>query len=140
MVQAKRLRITVENKSYDVTVEFLDEGGCGGDGVATAVARSAAVVPAAVVTAPSASSAPVASTPTASGEAKAGGVVSPMAGVVAKILVNKGERVSAGQDLVILEAMKMETPISAVAAGVVDDILVRCGDSVLEEQLLLRIV
>ena len=50
-----------------------------------------------------------------------------MAGVVARILVPVGERVTAGQDLVVLEAMKMEIPLVAPVAGVVSQLLVAEG-------------
>ena len=43
-------------------------------------------------------------------------VVASMAGNVWKILVSEGEEVKAGQDVVILESMKMEIPIAAEEA------------------------
>lgn len=42
-----------------------------------------------------------------------------MAGTVWKIVVSEGEQVQEGQDVVILESMKMEIPIASEAAGVV---------------------
>jgi acetyl/propionyl-CoA carboxylase alpha subunit len=49
---------------------------------------------------------------------------SPMPGQVLRILVEPGEKVRAGDPLVILEAMKMEQTVSAHADGIVDQILV----------------
>ncbi|MFC5560320.1 acetyl-CoA carboxylase biotin carboxyl carrier protein subunit [Ureibacillus thermophilus] len=51
-----------------------------------------------------------------------------MAGSVWKIVVSEGEQVEEGQDVVILESMKMEIPIAAEASGVVKRILVQEGD------------
>jgi len=54
----------------------------------------------------------------------------PLAGNVFKVLVKAGESVAAGQVVLILEAMKMETEIRATSAGVVSEVLVREGDAV----------
>ncbi|WP_096550924.1 acetyl-CoA carboxylase biotin carboxyl carrier protein subunit [Ureibacillus thermosphaericus] len=51
-----------------------------------------------------------------------------MAGTVWKIVVSEGEQVQEGQDVVILESMKMEIPIASEAAGVVKKIFVQEGD------------
>ena len=58
-------------------------------------------------------------------------------GTVYQIEVTTGDRVKSGDDLVILESMKMEIPI--VAEGDSTIVEVRCyeGDSVIEEQVLL---
>ena len=54
----------------------------------------------------------------------------PMAGNIFKVETKVGAQVEAGQTLIILEAMKMETEVKAVNAGVVSEILVSEGDSV----------
>lgn len=54
----------------------------------------------------------------------------PMAGNIFKVETKVGEQVEAGQTLIILEAMKMETEVKAVNSGVVSEILVAEGDSV----------
>ncbi len=51
-----------------------------------------------------------------------------MAGTVWKIIVLEGEEVKAGQDVAILESMKMEIPIPAEVDGKVKKILVQEGD------------
>ncbi len=66
-------------------------------------------------------------------------VMSPLPGVVLSINVKEGDTVSAGQTLMILEAMKMENEINATQAGVVKSIKVNCSDSVLEGDVLLTI-
>jgi biotin carboxyl carrier protein len=62
-----------------------------------------------------------------------------MAGQVMKIKVKAGQAVSVNQEVVVLEAMKMETPIYASAAGTVQNINVKEGDAVTEGQALLTI-
>ena len=57
-------------------------------------------------------------------------VVAPLAGSVARIQVKEGDQITAGQVLVVLEAMKMETEITAPRAGKVLRILVEKGDAV----------
>jgi oxaloacetate decarboxylase alpha subunit len=54
----------------------------------------------------------------------------PLAGNIFKIKVKVGEQVEAGQTLIILEAMKMETEVKALNAGVVSELLVAEGDAV----------
>jgi len=62
-----------------------------------------------------------------------------MAGTVWKIVVSEGEKVDTGQDLVILESMKMEIPIAAEESGTVKKIFVQEGDFINEEDHLLEI-
>jgi oxaloacetate decarboxylase alpha subunit len=53
-----------------------------------------------------------------------------MAGNIVRIAVNAGQQVEAGQVVVVLEAMKMETDVRAPVAGTVGDIRVKEGDAV----------
>ncbi|MGJ9460510.1 acetyl-CoA carboxylase biotin carboxyl carrier protein subunit [Oceanobacillus sp. CF4.6] len=55
-----------------------------------------------------------------------------MAGSVWKIVLNIGDSVEEGQDVVILESMKMEIPIAAETAGTVKELKVAEGDFVNE--------
>ncbi|HLR08070.1 MAG TPA: acetyl-CoA carboxylase biotin carboxyl carrier protein subunit [Bacillota bacterium] len=55
-----------------------------------------------------------------------------MAGSVWKINVNEGDQVEEGQDIVILESMKMEIPVSVEKNGVVKQLKVQEGDFVNE--------
>ena len=59
-------------------------------------------------------------------------VLSPLPGLIQKILVNVGDQVNAGQNLLIMEAMKMENEIQAKSAGTVKAVNVKEGDSVEE--------
>ena len=54
----------------------------------------------------------------------------PMPGLVVEVKVKAGERVFRGQELVILESMKMESAVSAPADGVVESVCIAQGDAV----------
>lgn len=66
-------------------------------------------------------------------------VTSPMPGRVFKILVKPGDSVTKGQDVLILEAMKMENSIMTNFSGVVKQILVLEGDPVAVDDKLIEI-
>ncbi len=68
-----------------------------------------------------------------------GSASSPMPGVVLKILVSEGQQVSAGDALLILEAMKMEQTIRAGADGVVEALKVQPGQVVSPGDILVHI-
>lgn len=57
-------------------------------------------------------------------------VVAPMPGLVVRVLVAPGEAVSAGQGLVVMEAMKMENELRATTDGVVTRVAVTPGTAV----------
>lgn len=63
----------------------------------------------------------------AHGAAGGGDLVAPMQGTVLKVLVSEGQQVEAGEPLVVLEAMKMESVIAASHAGTVSEIRVQQG-------------
>lgn len=63
-----------------------------------------------------------------------------MPGTVIKVLVQKGDKVSKGEHLVITEAMKMETTIQAPFSGVVKDIYVSNGESIQPGNLLIELI
>jgi len=60
-----------------------------------------------------------------------------MPGTIAEILVSVGDQVSADEELIILEAMKMENPILATAGGKVAEIKVNEKDKVDTNQVLI---
>ena len=66
-------------------------------------------------------------------------VLAPMPGKIIDVLVNIGDKVSEDDELLILEAMKMENPVYATADGVVKEIKVKKDDTVDSEQLLIII-
>jgi len=80
-------------------------------------------------------------TPSAATSSKppAGGVIAPMPGQITSILVREGDKVTAGQKLLVMEAMKLENKLPATRDGVVKQILVRDGDIVSQGQELIII-
>lgn len=62
-----------------------------------------------------------------------------MAGSIWQIHVGVGEKVEAGQDVVILESMKMEIPIAAEEPGIVKEVKMGEGDFVNEGDIILVI-
>jgi propionyl-CoA carboxylase alpha chain len=68
-----------------------------------------------------------------------GSLRAPMTGSVLEVLVEVGQRVSKGQPLMKLEAMKMEHTVRTVADGVIEAIYFSPGDTVEADAQLLRI-
>ncbi|RCX24794.1 sodium-extruding oxaloacetate decarboxylase subunit alpha [Thioalbus denitrificans] len=106
----ERYAITVNGTTYDVTVAP------GGEvtGVVPGAA-AASPVPAAAGAVPAGSALPVAA---------------PLAGTIFKLMARPGQAVAAGEVVVIMEAMKMETEVRAPRAGTVTEISVKEGDAV----------
>lgn len=115
--------ISLEGRTYEVEVE-LRKPMTNAEFSAYAPARAAApTAPAALAAATSAAAVPAAAD---SGVC----VTAPMPGNILKVSVNVGDRVTEGQVLVILEAMKMENEIMAPCAGTVTQVLVSKGSAV----------
>ena len=68
-----------------------------------------------------------------------GGIIAPMPGQIKSIFVREGDKVTVGQKLLIMEAMKLENKIAAKTNGIVKKILVRDGDTVNQGQELVII-
>ncbi len=68
-----------------------------------------------------------------------GGVRTPMPGKIVSVQVGVGDHVSSGQTLVVLEAMKMEHALAALAAGRVAAVRVAVGDQVTEGLVAVRL-
>ncbi|MBW6486249.1 MAG: acetyl-CoA carboxylase biotin carboxyl carrier protein subunit [Syntrophobacterales bacterium] len=66
-------------------------------------------------------------------------VKAPMPGKILEVLVNVGDQVNEDDELIILEAMKMENPIYAPVGGTVKEIKVKANDSVDTDQLMMVI-
>lgn len=66
-------------------------------------------------------------------------VVAPLPGRVIDIKVSVGDKIKAGQEVVILEAMKMENTLESDYAGTVKQILVAVGDSVQTDAILIEV-
>ena len=111
----KNYTITVNGNVYDVTVE---EGGAGAPAV-----RPAAAAPKAAPAAAPKAAAPAGGAGAVKLEAKA-------AGKVFAVEASVGQAVKKGDTVVILEVMKMETPVVAEVDGTIASIDVAKGDSV----------
>jgi acetyl-CoA/propionyl-CoA carboxylase biotin carboxyl carrier protein len=66
-------------------------------------------------------------------------VAAPMQGTIVKIAVTDGQRVEAGELVMVLEAMKMENPVTAHKGGTVSGLAVAAGDAVTQGTVLLEI-
>jgi biotin carboxyl carrier protein len=120
----KKLRVTVDGKSYEVTVEVPDEPGASPPVLPPPVRTPAAPPP----------TAPVATTTAAQGD-----VPSPLMGRVVAIDIKPGQEVKQGQQLLTIETMKMNTFVLAPRAGKIMEVLVSVGDAVEEGRVLARI-
>ncbi len=131
-----KLKITVHGVAYEVDVEVLDAKD---EMTGSAASPLPDLAPVATPRpGPGASAAPAA-VPATSGPGGVGnGVACPIAGTVLEVRCKPGQAVTAGQDLVVIEAMKMETVIAAPGAGTIKAVLVAAGDSVRENQTLVE--
>ena len=129
----RQFKVTVNGREYDVSVLELTTGQPAPSSPPPAAAAGAA--PAAGAT-PAAAAAPVAAAAAAAGD---GDVVAGMGGTVVEVNVKVGQTVAAGDRLMVLEAMKMKTPVMATRAGQVTRVLVAAGDPIEGGQPLLTI-
>jgi acetyl-CoA/propionyl-CoA carboxylase, biotin carboxylase, biotin carboxyl carrier protein len=67
-------------------------------------------------------------------------VVSPMQGTIVRVAVEDGQAVAAGDLVAVVEAMKMENPITAHIAGVVGNLSVKPGDTVAQDVAICQIL
>lgn len=89
------------------------------------------VAKSATAAAPAATAAPApAAAPASTGKGKA--VKAPLPGVIISVDVQVGQQVKRGQQVAVLEAMKMENGINAECDGTITEIKVKAGDSILE--------
>ncbi len=120
MARTRHLKITVEGKVYDVVVEDVsddDDTFYPSPGLTSQAARPTHAAPA---------SAPRAASQAASADDK----VAPMGGMIVELSVAVGEAVKAGQQLLIMEAMKMKQVVTAHKDGTVEKIHVTAGQAV----------
>lgn len=102
--------ITVNGKAYDVSVEKKRESGT------APVFQSQSVV-----------------------SSEKDEVVAPMPGIIIEIKVQVGDSVKKGQELMIIEAMKMHNPILSAKDGRISELFVKVNESVQSHQPLLYI-
>lgn len=135
----------INGHQYDVTINNVDEE----SSVASVVVNGTpyeveikgtkvSTIKKAQTTAPSADAAQAVS---AARSAAGSGVkvTAPLPGTVVSVKVSVGDKVTAGQTLIVLEAMKMENNIDAVQGGTVKSIDTQAGATVMEGDLLMVI-
>lgn len=118
----RQFKVTVNGREYEVSVLELTAGQA-----AQTPAPVAAAQPMAATGSSTAAPAAVQSKAAAAG---AGDEVAGMGGVVVEVNVKVGQTVAAGDRLLVLEAMKMKTPVISTRAGQVTRVLVAPGDAV----------
>ncbi len=151
-VDGQRFDVRVGEHDYAVTLSGQEELALERivPGIPVAAAPAALVPPAPAVPAvpaptpaaaapppPSARPAAVAA-PRAAGSASLDVVAAPMPGVILRLAVAPGAQVRRGQDLAVLEAMKMENLIRAPRDGTIAEVCVAAGQQVAHGQPLLR--
>ncbi len=131
-----KLNVTVDGKTYEVDVEVQDEehGRSLGGYIPPHPPGSSVVMPSAPVAAASNGQAPASDVDV--DETKV--CRSPIAGIVIKINAQIGQQLQANDLLLVLEAMKMETNVTAPMAGKVKQLHVHPGDGVQVGQLLVE--
>lgn len=135
-----KLNVTVDGKSYEVDVEVQEEdrGRALGGYIPPHPPGSSVVVPSAVPVVPGNGNGAGAARGPAAGVAQEKLCHSPIAGIVIKINAQVGQQLQADDLLLVLEAMKMETNVTAPVSGKVKDIYVRPGDGVQVGQALVE--
>lgn len=129
-----KLKITVDGNIYEVDVEVSEPEAPVPGYIPPMQARVPAAAPVLPTTAaagkPAGDATPVAD------ESKV--CRSPLAGVVSKINVQVGQTIQVNDVLLVLEAMKMETVITAPMAGKIAKINANTGDGVQQNQVLVE--
>jgi biotin carboxyl carrier protein len=130
----KKLRITVEGKVYDVTVQVLED-----DEAVVSGAGFVSPLPTMPYARPAPGAGPVsAGPPPGLPTAQPNAILTPIAGTVQKVFVEKGASVEAHAPVAMLDAMKMDTYIYAPRPLVVTEVAVAVGDSVQVGDCLIR--
>ena len=119
--------LTLEREGTTYSVTLLEEK----KAPRRAVKAAAPAAPAPQVAPQPASPAPMTAAP--------GALPAPMTGTIKELKVSKGDAVTNGQLVLVMEAMKMDIEVFSDRAGAVKDILVNPGDAVKEKQPLLQI-
>ncbi|HYO86293.1 MAG TPA: biotin/lipoyl-containing protein [Dermatophilaceae bacterium] len=117
-----KLKVTVDGASYDVEVEVEED-------------PTPALGPLLIASTSAYGVTPVSAKAPAN---PANGVTAPISGTVVKVLVEPDAHVATGDTLMVLEAMKMETEITAPHDGTIGIVVVGVGDAVSSGQVLLE--
>ena len=137
-----KMKITLHGVAYEVEVELLDEvEGRGTLSGMPPVPRFVQSHPMptnqsndGILPPPSRAGAAAAAAANAGGKT----IISPVGGTIVEVKVKAGDTVKSGQELLILEAMKMQTSINSPVDGTIKSINVSAGDTVRESQVLVE--
>lgn len=137
-----KMKITLHGVAYEVEVELLDEvEGYGTLSGMPPVPRFVQSHPMptnqsndGILPPPSRAGAAAAAAANAGGKT----IISPVGGTIVEVKVKAGDTVKSGQELLILEAMKMQTSINSPVDGTIKSINVSAGDTVRESQVLVE--
>jgi biotin carboxyl carrier protein len=125
-----KLKIKIDEKTYEVEVEASEPETPSQPPRGYAVESSAVRMPAG----------PAAPAPSNEGPVDEAKVCrSPVSGMVVRVAAQPGQSIQAGDVLLVLEAMKMETNITAPLAGKVKDIRVNAGEAVQSGQVVVEL-
>jgi methylmalonyl-CoA carboxyltransferase 1.3S subunit len=124
-----KLKVTIDSKNYEVDVEVAEPEAAGAPPRFHQTVESSAARTATAVAAPP---------PDTHAVAEDKVCRSPVSGLVASVIAQPGQTLQVGDGLLVLEAMKMETQVTASAAGKVAAIKVKAGDSVQSGQVLVE--
>ena len=139
-----KIHVKIQNKSYEVVIGDIHARPIQAnvDGETFEVWPEETVLPSRSQPAPSDAAIPVKQAqiePPSAQAAEAGSTITaPIPGVIIDVLVNAGDAVQYGEELCILEAMKMKNSIRAGKDGTIEEVLIAKGDQVSHGQLLLR--
>lgn len=130
-----KLKVTIDGKTYDVDVDVQDDDASRSLGgyIPPYGPPSTATVPSPVTV-----SKPVASPAGGAGVDESKVCRSPIAGIVIKVIAQVGQELQVNDLLMVLEAMKMETNVTAPVAGKVKAVGVQAGDAVQVGQVLVQ--
>ncbi|RFO95181.1 acetyl-CoA carboxylase biotin carboxyl carrier protein subunit [Rhodoferax lacus] len=121
-----KLRITLDERTFEVEVEVAETEHAD---LPPAYPVGTARLSGSAASAPGAAKAGSAAPPAAvADESRA--CRSPVSGVVVKVVAAPGASIQAGESILVLEAMKMETNITAPVSGMIASIRVQQGDRV----------
>jgi len=143
----RKYDLTINQNNYSVTVKEVTDTKAwvevnGEEHVVKINDIQSLVLPETVPTKPLESTSATVAQPAAAAAAPSlqiGSVTAPMPGQIKAILVREGDKVTVGQKLLVMEAMKLENKLPATKDGIVKSVLVRDGDIVSQGQELLVI-
>ncbi|NTU61212.1 MAG: biotin/lipoyl-binding protein [Caldiserica bacterium] len=127
----RKFKVTVNGKAYEVEVEEI--------GGSPQVAKVYEMPKAAPVTAGTPMAAAIANTPPPTAKSSGKDVTAPIPGKILRIPVTKGQKISTGDLILVIEAMKMENEVLADEPAIVADILVKEGDTVTTGAVLVKL-